>query len=126
MKKDIHPKVNTECKVTCVCGNTFTTISTLNSMQVEICSACHPFFTGTQKFVDTEGRIDKFNKKTKTMETKKQAAEEIKTAKKARQAKAEVKVEKQEELKDILKRLKAEEESTTPTTEAKATETTEQ
>lgn len=63
MKKDIHPKVNTTAQVKCACGNTFTTISTEEIINVEICSACHPFFTGQQKYVDTEGRIEKFNKK---------------------------------------------------------------
>jgi len=67
MKKNIHPKVYTEAVVTCVCGNQFTTISTQQSLAVEVCSNCHPLFTGQQKFVDTEGRIDKFNKKLKQM-----------------------------------------------------------
>lgn len=62
MKKDIHPKLNT-LKVTCNCGYSFETHTTLNSLNVEICSNCHPFFTGNEKFVDTEGRIDKFNRK---------------------------------------------------------------
>jgi large subunit ribosomal protein L31 len=83
MKKDIHPQVYKECVVTCTCGNKFTTISTLPSITVEVCSNCHPFFTGTQKFVDTEGRIDKFEKKRKIMAEKKQVAEDIKKNKKA-------------------------------------------
>jgi large subunit ribosomal protein L31 len=62
MKKDIHPKyVNTS--VTCACGNTFETKSTVGDMKVEICSACHPFFTGNQKLVDSAGRVEKFLKK---------------------------------------------------------------
>jgi large subunit ribosomal protein L31 len=62
MKKDIHPKyVNTS--VTCACGNTFETKSTVGDMKVEICSACHPFFTGKQKLVDSAGRVEKFLKK---------------------------------------------------------------
>jgi large subunit ribosomal protein L31 len=68
MKKEIHPKVNTEAKVACACGNTFVTISTMPEITVEICSACHPFFTGQQKFIDTEGRIEKFEKKRKAAE----------------------------------------------------------
>jgi large subunit ribosomal protein L31 len=71
MKKDIHPQVNTDTKVTCVCGNTFTTMSTLPEIKIDICSACHPFYTGTAKFVDTEGRIDKFNRKLKKIQEKK-------------------------------------------------------
>lgn len=62
MKENIHPKYGT-CNVKCVCGNTFTTGSVKNELNVEICSACHSFYTGTQKFVDTGGRIEKFNKR---------------------------------------------------------------
>jgi len=63
MKDKIHPKYFDECKITCGCGHTFTTGSTREKIAVEICSACHPFFTGTQKFVDTAGRVEKFQKK---------------------------------------------------------------
>ena len=59
MKADIHPEY-VECTVTCGCGNSFTTRSTTDKINVEICSACHPFYTGQQKFVDTAGRIEKF------------------------------------------------------------------
>ncbi len=62
MREGIHPKYH-ECTVTCGCGNKFTTGSTKEKIAVEICSACHPFFTGTQKFVDTAGRVEKFQKK---------------------------------------------------------------
>lgn len=62
MKQAIHPTYN-DAKVTCACGNTFTTGSTLEKIEVEVCSKCHPFFTGQQKFVDIKGRIDKFNEK---------------------------------------------------------------
>lgn len=62
MKKDIHPKYS-DCKVTCACGNQFTTRSTKPEIHLEICSNCHPFFTGKQKFVDTAGRVEKFRKK---------------------------------------------------------------
>ena len=62
MKKDIHPKYMSG-KVTCACGNTFETRSTVGDMKVEICSACHPFFTGKQKLVDSAGRVEKFLKK---------------------------------------------------------------
>ena len=62
MKADIHPKY-VECKVTCGCGNSFTTQATVPELNVEICSACHPFYTGKQKFVDTAGRVEKFQKK---------------------------------------------------------------
>jgi large subunit ribosomal protein L31 len=64
MKTDIHP-VYKELKVTCSCGNEFTTRSTRESdeLQVEVCSSCHPFYTGKQKIVDTAGRVDKFRRK---------------------------------------------------------------
>jgi large subunit ribosomal protein L31 len=62
MKKEIHPDY-VECLVTCACGNTFTTHSTKKEIRVEICSQCHPFYTGTQKFVDSAGRVEKFRKK---------------------------------------------------------------
>jgi large subunit ribosomal protein L31 len=62
MKAKIHPKYQT-CSVHCACGNTFTTRSTLARIAVDICSACHPFFTGKQKFVDTAGRVERFSKK---------------------------------------------------------------
>ncbi|HHW48262.1 MAG TPA: 50S ribosomal protein L31 [Clostridiaceae bacterium] len=62
MKEGIHPKYG-EAVVRCACGETFTTGSTKKELRVEICSKCHPFFTGKQKFVDTGGRVDKFKKK---------------------------------------------------------------
>jgi large subunit ribosomal protein L31 len=62
MKKDIHPKYD-ETTVTCGCGNKFTTRSTKKNITVEICSACHPFFTGKMKYVDTTGRVEKFQRK---------------------------------------------------------------
>ncbi|MGE0144639.1 MAG: 50S ribosomal protein L31 [Planctomycetota bacterium] len=62
MKADIHPKYHT-VTVHCACGNTFETRSTRNEIRVDICAACHPYFTGTQKFVDTAGRVDKFRRR---------------------------------------------------------------
>lgn len=62
MKTDIHPKYVT-CTVSCTCGATFQTRSTRPSIHVEICSNCHPFFTGQQKLVDTAGRVEKFRRK---------------------------------------------------------------
>ncbi len=62
MKKGIHPKYELT-PITCACGNVIETRSTVKNIQVEICSACHPFFTGKQKLVDTAGRIERFNKK---------------------------------------------------------------
>lgn len=62
MKPNIHPNY-IECKVTCACGNKFTTHSTKAEIRTDICSECHPYFTGAQKFVDTAGRVDKFLKR---------------------------------------------------------------
>lgn len=63
MREGIHPKYNNEAVVKCACGNTFVTGSVKNELKVEICSQCHPFFTGKQKIVDIGGRVDRFNKK---------------------------------------------------------------
>ena len=62
MKNDIHPDY-AESTVICACGNTFKTRSTKKEIRIEICSQCHPFFTGKQKFVDSAGRVEKFGKK---------------------------------------------------------------
>ncbi len=64
MKKDTHPNYELT-KITCACGNVIETRSTAKNISVEICSACHPFFTGKQKLVDTAGRIERFNKRFK-------------------------------------------------------------
>jgi large subunit ribosomal protein L31 len=62
MKKKLHPEYH-EIEVTCACGNSIKTRSTLPEMKVEICSACHPFFTGKQKLIDTAGRVERFKKR---------------------------------------------------------------
>jgi len=62
MKPGIHPEYK-EIAVTCACGNTFTTRSAAGDVRAEICSNCHPFYTGKQKFVDSAGRVEKFQKK---------------------------------------------------------------
>ncbi len=62
MRKKIHPGY-VECTVTCGCGNTWKTRSTRAKINIEVCSACHPFFTGQHKFVDTAGRVERFQKK---------------------------------------------------------------
>lgn len=87
MKAGIHPKYYDDCKVTCACGNTFITGSTVSEIKVEICAACHPFFTGQAKFVDTEGRIERFERKRKAaaafqQQKKKKASKGKKTSKK--------------------------------------------
>lgn len=63
MKKDIHPKYYKKAKITCACGNTFTIGSTQEKMETEICSQCHPFYTGKAKTIDTLGRVERFKKR---------------------------------------------------------------
>ena len=62
MKEGIHPKY-VECTVTCGCGSSFQTRATVPQLKIEVCSVCHPFYTGKQRFVDAAGRVDKFRKK---------------------------------------------------------------
>ena len=62
MQKDIHPAYN-EIEVSCTCGNSFKTRATVKEMKIDICAACHPFYTGTMKYVDSAGRVEKFQKK---------------------------------------------------------------
>lgn len=70
MKTSIHPKYNPNAQVVCSCGNTFTVGSTQDVIHVELCSNCHPFYTGKQKFVDAASRIDKFEKRIKQAKPK--------------------------------------------------------
>jgi len=63
MKKDIHPKYYEKAKVTCACGNSFTVGATKEYVDVDICSKCHPFYTGQEKIIDAMGRVEKFKKK---------------------------------------------------------------
>lgn len=65
MKAKIHPQWYPEAQVTCICGNTFTTGSTKQAMQIEVCSRCHPFYTGQQRIVDTEGRVERLRRRYK-------------------------------------------------------------
>lgn len=101
MKKDVHPKYYPNCKVSCVCGNTFTTGSTEPEIKVELCSACHPFYTGKQKLVDTARRVEKFEAKVtaKTKNTDKKGKKVKRAARAAEKAKKEVVVK----TKDIKK-----------------------
>ena len=75
MKSGIHPEYK-DTTVTCACGNTFKTRSTKPEIRVEICSACHPFFTGKHKIVDTEGRVEKFIQKYGLQAKKEEKAED--------------------------------------------------
>jgi large subunit ribosomal protein L31 len=88
VKEGIHPKYH-EVEVRCACGNTFRTRSTKPELHLEICSMCHPFFTGRQKLIDTEGRVERFTKKfgTQTSEQRRTAAKAAKASKAASAAK---------------------------------------
>ncbi len=63
MKKDIHPEYHSDAVIKCACGNVIKTGSTKKEMEVEICSSCHPFFSGKEKLIDTAGRVEKFKQK---------------------------------------------------------------
>ena len=63
MKKDIHPKYSSEAKIICACGNVISTGSVKPEMKIEVCSACHPFYTGKKRLVDSTGRVDRFKKR---------------------------------------------------------------
>jgi len=82
MKKGIHPEYYPEAKVTCACGNTFVTGATKELIRTDVCSACHPFYTGEQRIVDTAGQVDRFirrlERKTQIEDTKQVQAEEVK------------------------------------------------
>ncbi len=99
MKADIHPAWYPEAKVNCACGATFITGSSIPAIRVEICSNCHPLFTGQQKFIDTLGQVDRFIKKT---ETSKIRQEERKKILEARKSKVEERKSEKPSLKDLL------------------------
>ncbi len=90
MKPGIHPKYE-EVEVRCACGNTFKTRSTKSELHLEICSQCHPFFTGRQKLIDTEGRVERFTKRfgTQTAAQRKEANKATKAAKASRSKKTQ-------------------------------------
>lgn len=97
MKKDIHPDYYPEAKVVCACGNTFTVGATEPEMEVEVCSACHPFYTGIERLVDSEGRVERFER------MRKQAEESAaKPKKEDKRVAAEGKEEKPQSLKEML------------------------
>jgi large subunit ribosomal protein L31 len=87
MKKDIHPKYHSKATITCVCGAVFETGSTVETMHTEICSQCHPLYTGKKKVIDTTGRVDRFKKLSEKADKAKAAL------KKAPKVKAEEKKE---------------------------------
>ena len=71
MKKEIHPEYHIDTKVSCACGNSFEVGSTVDKIEIEVCSACHPFYTGTEKVIDTAGRVEKFKARMAKAKTKK-------------------------------------------------------
>ncbi len=97
MKQGIHPDY-VECTVRCSCGNTFTTRSTKSELKVDICNACHPFFTGQQKFIDTGGRVQRFADKfgsAKDIVAEREAAKKAARAAKIAEAEAAKKAERE-------------------------------
>ncbi len=105
MKKDIHPKYYKQAKVTCACGHSFTTGSTREELKVELCSVCHPFYTGKQKLVDSARRVEKFQAK---VAAQKEVAKtrKGKKAKRTAQAKARSKAKAKKEI--VIKAEKTE------------------
>lgn len=100
MKKDTHPQWYPQTKVTCSCGAAFTIGSTLPELTAEICSACHPFYTGKQKLIDTEGRVERFERRRQVAKTK-VTERKIRVAKKT--AAQEKRVDQPQTLKEMLK-----------------------
>ena len=85
MKKDLHPEYM-KCIVSCACGNTFETRSTVEKIHVEICSQCHPFYTGKQKLVDSAGRVELFHRRYRKIREKAKADSEEKSSKDKKKA----------------------------------------
>ncbi len=104
MKTTIHPKWFNNAKVSCACGNTFTTGSTVPEIRVEVCSVCHPFYTGQMKFVDTAGRVDAFLSKQKRASTKVVSKSEKRKLKRERKIKEEL--ERPDTLEEIRKQAR--------------------
>ena len=110
MKKGIHPECH-KVTIRCVCGNTIETTSTLSKLDTDICSACHPFFTGAQRFVDTAGRIEKFQRKY-TPQAEKPSTKQVKQAAPVASPAPEVAVEKAPKAAPVEKTTATEEKST--------------
>ncbi len=84
MKKKTHPQYHSDAKIVCSCGATLSTGSTIKEMNVEICSACHPFYTGKKKTMDTAGRVDRFKKLAEKSAAKKAPAKKERTKKESK------------------------------------------
>lgn len=88
MKKEIHPQYFTSTVITCACGRTLTTGSTVETIHVELCSTCHPFYTGKQKLIDTARRVEKFQSRV----SRKESVAQTRKGKKVKRAKKEAKI----------------------------------
>lgn len=97
MKQEIHPEYYADAKIICACGNTITVGSTKPEIRVEVCSNCHPYYTGEAKFVDTEGRVERFQRREK-------AKVEVKPKKEQKEKK---KVERPNSLKEMLQQIES-------------------
>lgn len=104
MKANIHPQWYPECKVICACGNTFITGATVPEITVEVCSACHPFYTGQMKYVDTAGRVDAF--KTKLNKAQKEVVSKTEKRRLKREKKIQKELERPDTLEEIRKQYK--------------------
>lgn len=104
MKANIHPKWYDDCKVTCACGNSFVIGATVPQIQVEVCSKCHPFYTGQMKYVDTAGRVDAFISKKAKAQTKRVSKSEKRNVKKQKQLEREL--ERPDTLEELRKQMK--------------------
>ena len=98
MKQGIHPQYFDDCKVTCACGNTFVTGATVPEIRVDVCQKCHPFFTGEMKFVDTLGKVEKFEQSRKKAEKIKVQRQEV--------AKQKIERKRPESLREMLELAK--------------------
>ena len=106
MKTSIHPKFNVQTKIVCACGNTFTTGSTQDEIQVEICSKCHPFYTGKLRIVDTASLVKKFEERKKGAKTEVVSRREKRASKRSqRRATSAEKGQKEVTLKDMLAQM---------------------
>ncbi|MEK7167230.1 MAG: 50S ribosomal protein L31 [Patescibacteria group bacterium] len=93
MKKDIHPIYYSDAKIICACGKTFVIGSTIKEIHVEICSNCHPFYTGKQKLIDTARRVDRFQARLAKKETLEKKSLTLKKLKKIKKTKSIKKIE---------------------------------
>ena len=91
MKKDIHPKYFPKAKITCACGHTFSFGDTKEDMKVDICSHCHPFYTGSQQLIDTAGRVERFKARQSKIQPKKEKKSAQKVKKEALEKKEKTK-----------------------------------